>query len=124
MAGQEHEQTHKVLIVDNHSIFSAGVQKLFAERSELQVVLTTAANAKRLRAEIEKFQPDLVVFDQSDHHVLCALLEAQLQGLAVTLVEMNPELPVALVYRRQPMPMATFEDLMALAQSSRTHSEG
>ena len=106
----------RVLVIDGNSLVGAGMQYLLAQRGDVEVMSMTSADAEGIEQRLADFRPDMVVFDQYRHDVLCSLLENGLDDTAMTFVEVSAELPVVLTYQRRRVALSGVGDLLALIQ--------
>jgi DNA-binding NarL/FixJ family response regulator len=116
VAGQAREHAaRRVLVIKDQSLFSAGVLSLLAREADLQVLGVSYTEQAALIDEVERFEPDVVLFERQDRDpVLCVLLDHHLGPCILTAVEMNAEQAGALVYERKPAVIAGVADLLAL----------
>ena len=86
--------TTRVLLVDDHPLFRAGLRRLLESDAQLQVVAEAGSAAEALH-QVRLSSPDLVVLDialpDRSGADLLASLHAQRQGLAVLFLSAHPE---------------------------------
>jgi DNA-binding NarL/FixJ family response regulator len=101
---------NKVLISNSEILLTAGVAHLLLQNSSLSVIGARQNSESSLFVDINQYQPDIVIIDQTEHPLLLKILE---NFPKLSVIELNPHNNWIQVFQRQELYINEPLDLVA-----------
>lgn len=114
MTDSEVVKKHRVLVVDENSMFSNGVQLLLVTQKNLEIIGTVPIDLAVITAEIDRMHPNVVVINEK-------IVSSQ-SNLIVTLLKTYPTLRIIAlnlegnqinIFDNRQVVVETFDDLVS-----------
>ena len=106
---------HRVLIIEDDTLFSNGVKTLLARQKNLEIIGATSGNIQNITAEIERTQPNAIIINDNlsivHPHLILNLFKTYPTLRIITLSLTNSH---ANIYDNRAIIVTTVDDLVTV----------